>query len=341
MVFSSGDFNPDWLIQRQAATKILSNAYLQLVGRPFPFVNTQNNQQRMLSNIQTPTVQSSNDYELFVASESLLALRWLVNGTLNSNLDCHLYAVHENSEGSQLFKYMIDGSQSKIEPFGPLQAKVDLTAIEINPLTQHIYALSSQTSRPSQLFMVDPFLGELFLLGEIKNEFGESLINVNGLEFTLDGSLIAYTNDENIRDYGLIQIDPHTGEFTRLLHINHRIYALAQHPESGNYWIATQRFIYVVNNLGNVLKNYVINTTGKIEAMDFQSNNQLLLSMSKNQASTLYEMNVSTEIVSSLQVPSDENTQTILSVAWPTSCTNQLATPSKTVQQFLPIISNN
>ena len=305
-------FGHDQNIPREQAAKILAGLYQVMVDAGAFDTSPEETQMSRLSG-QAKNFSADND---FVASQALIDLRW----ALLSENECHLYAVNEYKDGMQISNFDFRNMTAQLQEFGPLQTNVDLTSIDLDPVSRRIYGVSSHHNETSKLYRIDPYLGSAILIGEIRHSSGDPYENVGGIDFTEDGSLIAYANAVGVQRRGIITIDPKTGIAETLINLNHKMDALAQHPQTGQLWTASQRKVFVVDDNGDLLQMYMLDIPGFIEAMDFRPDGLLWFSIRHAHAVRLYTMDVETGQIFALDEFDATGVDSVTGLAWPDWC---------------------
>lgn len=327
-------FGHEDVLTRDQAAKMMARLYLINEDVNFfePAINANTVSLSFISN-------NNNTLNNFVAPQALLDLRW----ALLSQNSCQVYGVHSYDNGNQVSILNFNGIENVFTDFGPLQTDIPITAIEMHPITHKIYGVSSPEGQPSQLYLIDPYFGSLSLIGTVREASGKPFFNIGGLEFGNDGILYAYINADKVEDNGIISLNPQNGVADSFIHFNHKMYALTQNLETGHFWIATQRFIYVIDGNGEVQSSFLNETTGQISAMDFINKDHLLFSIRKADESIIYELNTVTNELKTIHWMQDD-ANNVTSLAWPSWCDEDNALfnrLSRGYETYMPIITVN
>lgn len=305
-------FGHDQEISREKGAKILAGMYMILSNAgAFDSVGNGDNGSS-LTQLDNNNLTTSN----FIATSDLVDNRWAIM----SNNTCQLYYVGHYEDGRQVSVFDFGNISNPVHAFGPLQKGVTLTAIELDPITHRFYGVTAKHNEPSKLYRIDPYLGSVTLIGEIRDNSGRPYKNISDLEITTEGVLTAYVNTVGVRNRGIIVIDTTTAIATTTERLSQKMDAIAINPLTGEIWTATQKKLFTLDSSGHLVRRYTLRVPGSISAMEFRPDGLLWLILDHAHSIKLYAMDLETGQILAVNEFSVSGVEAVTGLTWTSWC---------------------
>ena len=219
---------------------------------------------------------------------------------------CQVYAVQDVGNSDTQF-FTIDIPGNTIQALGPLQARRDIEALALNPVSGILYATGKGHSG-KDLLIVDRQSGAVTRVGRIG--FGD----VDSLAFRpTDATLWGWA-----RGAGVILINPATGAGKLVFHSTKDIQDLAWSGDGGALYAVAEEELYRYDPIRNRLTRVAKNLPGESEALAMPPDGLLAIGVDGSLSMYAYDIN-SKQVIPSKNVgvqPYDD----VEGIAWPTSC---------------------
>ncbi|WP_353573321.1 carboxypeptidase regulatory-like domain-containing protein [Candidatus Albibeggiatoa sp. nov. BB20] len=224
---------------------------------------------------------------------------------------CVLYAVHD--EGRKDSQFFVVSNDFKSTLLGNLHLSKDIEALDIDPITDRIYAAAGDDGdKAGWLYTVNAHDGGLNLIGS--TGFNE----INGLSFTSDGQLWGWADSA-----GLIQIDTATGEGSLIVSYTGDIEDMTWNNSDDVLYLVQNSTFYAYSALAQTIEPIGCELpAGEIEAIEMLPNGNLLFAIHDDDAMSIYSLDLDNcEVLSAYAETKVQDVilNDVEGIAWPTS----------------------